>query len=78
MRIGITTYGCDADGRVTLPSEYVACVRAAGGQVVLLPPGEPDPARWLADLDVRNRDGDYLFSANRYICVGRRGADRHS
>ena len=51
MRIGITTYGCDADGRVTLPSEYVACVRAAGGQVVLLPPGEPDPARWLADLD---------------------------
>ncbi len=35
-------------------------------------------SRWLADLDVRHRDGDYLFSANRYIGVGRRGADRRS
>ena len=32
-------------------------------------------SRWLADLDVRQRDGDYLFSANRYICAGRHGAD---
>lgn len=51
MRIGITTYGRDPEGRLTLPAEYVTCVRAAGGRVVLLPPGEPDPARWLEDLD---------------------------
>ena len=51
MRIGITTYGRDPQGRLTLPAEYVTCVRAAGGRVVLLPPGEPDPAGWLDDLD---------------------------
>ncbi len=51
MRIGITTYGRDPEGRLTLPAEYVTCVRAAGGRVVLLPPGESDPARWLEDLD---------------------------
>ncbi|MEO2162602.1 MAG: gamma-glutamyl-gamma-aminobutyrate hydrolase family protein [bacterium] len=51
MRIGITTYGRDPEGRLTLPAEYVACVRAARGRVVLLPPGESDPAAWLEDLD---------------------------
>jgi putative glutamine amidotransferase len=51
VRIGITTYGRDPDGRLTLPAEYVACVRAGGGRAVLLPPGEPDPAGWLDDLD---------------------------
>jgi putative glutamine amidotransferase len=51
LRIGITTYGRDSQGRLTLPAEYVTCVRAAGGRVVLLPPGEPDPAGWLDDLD---------------------------
>jgi len=51
VRIGITTYGRDPEGRLTLPAEYVACVRAARGRVVLLPPGESDPAAWLEDLD---------------------------
>ena len=39
---------------------------------------DDDISQWLADLDGRHRDGDYLFSANRYICAGRRGADRRS
>lgn len=34
-----------------LPGEYVDCVRRAGGRVVLLTPGEPEPALWLATLD---------------------------
>lgn len=38
--IGITTYGRNADNHFTLPAEYVDSVRRAGGQVVLLPPGD--------------------------------------
>lgn len=49
--IGITTYGRNEEGGFTLPGEYVDCVRRAGGRVVLLPPGEPEPDLWLAALD---------------------------
>ena len=49
--IGITTYGRNAEGSFTLPGEYVDCVRRAGGLAVSLPPGEPEPARWLSALD---------------------------
>ncbi len=49
--IGITTYGRDEEGRFMLPGEYVDCVRRAGGRVVLLAPGEPEPELWLAVLD---------------------------
>lgn len=37
--VGITTYPQNDRGRYELPHEYVACVRRAGGDVVLLPPG---------------------------------------
>lgn len=37
--IGITTYPQNDRGRYELPDEYVACVRRAGADVVLLPPG---------------------------------------
>jgi putative glutamine amidotransferase len=38
--IGITTYGKDEQNRYALPTEYVLCVRRAGGVPVLIPPGE--------------------------------------
>jgi len=42
--IGITTYGKDEQNRYALPTDYVACVRRAGGLPVLIPPGETDLA----------------------------------
>ncbi len=49
--IGITTYPPNADDRFDLPAEYVAAVRQAGGDVVLLPPGGADPSSLVARLD---------------------------
>jgi putative glutamine amidotransferase len=40
--IGITTYPPSRAGRYGLPQEYVASVRRAGGEPVLLPPGTAD------------------------------------
>ncbi len=34
-----------------IPSSYVEAVRAGGGCAVILPPGDPDPARLLESLD---------------------------
>src|SRR5512134_2782344 len=45
--IGLTTYGRSADGRFTLPGEYVDAVRRAGGIPLLVAPGEPN---WEAVL----------------------------
>jgi putative glutamine amidotransferase len=52
-RIGVTTYHRDRQGRPRfhLPSAYVDSVRAAGGAPLLLPPGDPAPARLLDGLD---------------------------
>jgi putative glutamine amidotransferase len=52
-RIGVTTYQRDRQGRprFQLPSAYVDAVRAAGGTPVLLPPGDPAPARLLDGLE---------------------------
>jgi putative glutamine amidotransferase len=49
--IGITTYGRDAAGRYTLPSEYVTAVHRAGGLPLLIPPGAPEPERYLDLVD---------------------------
>lgn len=47
--LGITTYApSESQPRYTLPPEYVAAVRRAGGLPWLLPPGEP---RWSEFLD---------------------------
>jgi len=52
-RIGVTTYHRDRTGRPRfhLPTAYVDAVRAAGGAPVLLPPGDPHPARLLDGLE---------------------------
>jgi putative glutamine amidotransferase len=52
-RIGVTTYHRDVRERprFQLPSAYVDAVRAAGGAPVLLPPGDPRPARLLDGLE---------------------------
>jgi putative glutamine amidotransferase len=52
-RIGVTTYHRDRQDRprFQLPSAYVDAVRAAGGAPVLLPPGDPHPARLLDGLE---------------------------
>ena len=49
--IGITTYPPNAGNRFELPPEYVAAVRRAGGEAVLVPPGIGDPAGLVARLD---------------------------
>ncbi len=49
--IGLTTYARNQDGRFTLPAEYVAAVRRAGGLPWLLPPGEARLGEFLARVD---------------------------
>jgi putative glutamine amidotransferase len=49
--IALTTYAADEDGRVGLPSEYVECVRRAGGRALLVAPGETDPEGLLDLVD---------------------------
>ena len=49
--IGITTYGRDANGRYTLPSEYVAAIERAGAVPVLIPPVAAHAARYLELVD---------------------------
>jgi putative glutamine amidotransferase len=50
-RIGLTTYGENQEHRFSLPVEYVAAIRRAGGSPVLLPPGEGDLGAWLELID---------------------------
>ncbi|MDZ7674741.1 MAG: gamma-glutamyl-gamma-aminobutyrate hydrolase family protein [Acidimicrobiales bacterium] len=49
--IGITTYPPNDRDRFDLPAEYVASVRRAGADVILVPPGGGDPAALLDRLD---------------------------
>jgi putative glutamine amidotransferase len=49
--IGITTYGRDEQGRVSLPLAYVEALRAAGAIPVLVAPGEARPEELLRRLD---------------------------
>lgn len=49
--IGIGTYHRNGEGSYGLPGEYVDAVRRAGAIAVLMPPGEPRPAEWLASVD---------------------------
>ena len=60
--IGITTYGANEKNEFTLPVEYVACVRRAGGIPVLVPPGEPQVEALLGRLD-----GVVLAGGGRYM-----------
>lgn len=75
--IGITTYGTKEttvlsdgiDAFYAIPSAYVSAVRRAGGTPILLPPGEPDPTRWLDLCD------GVLFSGGADISPTRYGGD---
>lgn len=49
--LGITTYGRNSAGDLTLPATYAEAVRQAGALPVLLPPGQADPAALLERLD---------------------------
>jgi putative glutamine amidotransferase len=49
--VGITTYGCDAKGRYTLPAEYVAAVERAGAVPLLIPPVPRHAAAYLELVD---------------------------
>lgn len=49
--IGITTYGRDARGRYTLPSEYVSAVQRAGGLPLLIPPATEEAEQVLRLVD---------------------------
>jgi putative glutamine amidotransferase len=49
--IGITTSGQRLTGNFSLPAVYADAVRQAGGRVILLPPGEPDPKFILDFVD---------------------------
>jgi putative glutamine amidotransferase len=50
-RIGLVTYGRDADNWFSVPAQYVDSIRRAGGQPVLLPPSEPDLPGWFEIVD---------------------------
>ncbi len=50
-RIGLVTYGRNADGVFTMPAAYVDAVRRAGGLPLLLAPGEPRLEEWFGLLD---------------------------
>ena len=49
--VALPTYHANAEGRVNLPAEYHEAVRRAGGRPVLIPPGDPDYAALLDDVD---------------------------
>ena len=49
--IGITSYGRNEEDKFSLPANYVASVRRAGGIPVLLPPGETAIEELFARLD---------------------------
>lgn len=49
--VGITTYPPNDGNRFDLPVEYVAAIRRAGGEAVLLPPGIVDGSGLLDRLD---------------------------
>jgi putative glutamine amidotransferase len=49
--IGITTYGRNDAGRYSLPVEYVSAVQRAGALPILIPPGSPQPERYLELVD---------------------------
>jgi len=49
--IGLTTYGAKENHEYSLPSQYIECVRRAGGIPVLLPPGENQIKELCKSLD---------------------------
>jgi putative glutamine amidotransferase len=71
-RIGITTHGPGADGRIRLNGRYVDAVRRAGGLALLLPPGELSVGEILAAVD------GLIFSGGGDIDPARYGGLPHA
>ena len=49
--IGVTSYGCDANGRLFVPGDYLTAVRLAGGIPVVLVADGPPPGEILERID---------------------------
>lgn len=49
--VGITMYGRDAQGRYSLPADYVAAIERAGAVPVLIPPSPAHAQRYLELVD---------------------------
>lgn len=49
--IGVPTFGRNAEGHFSLPTEFVECIRRAGGIAVLMPPGEAHLDQWFETID---------------------------
>jgi len=65
--IGISSYARTGKRETFgLPTAYVDAVRAAGGTAVILPPGDPDPARLLDAVDGLVLSGGGDISPTRY------------
>lgn len=66
--IGVTTYAQNENGEVTLPANYVASVRRAGGIPVLIAPGETNAGELLDRLDGLILAGGGDIDPNCYGC----------
>jgi putative glutamine amidotransferase len=74
--IALTTYPPNRDDRFELAADYIHAVRRAGGRVVLVPPGEPDPAGLLAGVDGLVLTGGGDVDPARYDHPGHASVDR--
>lgn len=68
--VGITTYPENDRGRYDLPESYVACVRRAGADVVLIPPDATDAVGVLGHLDGLVLAGGGDIDPSRYGGTG--------
>ncbi len=71
--IGLTTRAPDEEGRYALSDRYIACVRRAGGDAILLPPGAPD----LPELLNRLQLSGLILSGGGDIEPSLYGGDTH-
>lgn len=65
--VGLTSYPRAGDYlSFSLPCDYVDAVRSVGGAPVILPPGDPEPARLLDSLDALILSGGGDVDASAY------------
>ncbi len=65
--VGLSSYPRAGDyPSFSLPCDYIDAVRSVGGTPVILPPGEPEPARLLDSLDALILSGGGDIGATTY------------